>query len=117
MRSLVITFIGLATISGWAANGYAQAVVTGTGSSFAAPLYTRWAQDAQRMVGLNINYQGTGSGEGQKQILAGTVDFAGSDAPMDPAQLRSAGILQFPAAVGGMDIMVNLPGLGLVASI
>ena len=59
-----------------------------------------------------INYQGIGSGGGIKQIMAKTVDFGASDEPLTPAQLGPAGLYQFPAVIGGVTPVVNVPGVG-----
>lgn len=87
------------------------AEVTGAGSTFAAPIYTQWADAYQKATGNKVNYQGIGSSGGIKQILAKTVDFAGSDAPLTDAQLAKDGLFQFPTVVGGIVPVVNLPGI------
>ena len=85
--------------------------ITGAGSTFAAPIYTKWADAYQKSTGSKINYQGIGSSGGIKQILAKTVDFAGSDAPMKDDELAKNGLFQFPTVVGGVVPVVNLPGI------
>jgi len=85
--------------------------ITGAGSTFAAPIYTKWADAYQKSAGSKINYQGIGSSGGIKQILAKTVDFAGSDAPMKDDELAKNGLFQFPTVVGGVVPVVNLPGI------
>jgi phosphate transport system substrate-binding protein len=85
--------------------------ITGAGSTFAAPLYTRWATEYQKSGGSKVIYRGTGSSEGLKQILAHQVDFAGSDAPLTDDQLAKNGLRQFPTVIGGVVPVVNLPGL------
>lgn len=85
--------------------------LTGAGSTFAAPIYTKWADAYQKSGGGKINYQGIGSAGGIKQILAKTVDFAGSDMPLKDDQLAKDGLFQFPTVVGGVLPVVNLPGI------
>lgn len=85
--------------------------VTGAGSTFAAPIYGKWADAYQKAGGAHINYQGIGSSGGLKQIIAKTVDFAGSDAPLTDEELASKGLAQFPTVVGGIVAVVNVPGL------
>ncbi|MEM5369715.1 phosphate ABC transporter substrate-binding protein PstS [Paraburkholderia azotifigens] len=85
--------------------------VTGAGSTFAAPIYTKWADAYQKTGGGRINYQGIGSSGGIKQVLAKTVDFAGSDAPLKDDELAKDGLFQFPTVVGGVVPVVNLPGM------
>ncbi|MGF6372065.1 phosphate transport system substrate-binding protein [Paraburkholderia sp. RAU6.4a] len=93
-----------------AAAAYA-ADIKGAGSTFAAPLYTRWAADYQKSGGSTVIYQGTGSSDGLKQVIAREVDFAGSDAPLTDDQLTRNGLRQFPTVIGGVVPVVNLPGL------
>ncbi|WP_175153628.1 extracellular solute-binding protein, partial [Paraburkholderia ultramafica] len=85
--------------------------ITGAGSTFAAPIYTKWADAYQKSGGGKVNYQGIGSSGGIKQIIAKTVDFAGSDAPLKDDELAKAGLFQFPTVVGGVVPVVNVPGV------
>ncbi|WP_345811132.1 phosphate ABC transporter substrate-binding protein PstS [Paraburkholderia sp. PREW-6R] len=85
--------------------------ITGAGSTFAAPIYTKWADAYQKSGGGKVNYQGIGSSGGIKQIEAKTVDFAGSDAPLKDDELAKAGLFQFPTVVGGVVPVVNIPGV------
>ena len=88
-----------------------SADITGAGSTFAAPIYSKWAVAYQKSGGAKVNYQGIGSSGGIRQIIANTVDFAGSDAPMKDDESANAGLFQFPTVVGGVIPVVNLPGI------
>lgn len=85
--------------------------ITGAGSTFAMPIYTKWAADYQQTGGAKVNYQGIGSSGGLKQIVAKTVDFAGSDAPLKDDELAKEGLFQFPTVVGGVVPVINVPGV------
>ena len=85
--------------------------ITGAGSTFAAPIYTKWADAYQKSGGGKVNYQGIGSSGGIKQIIAKTVDFAGSDAPLKDDELAKDGLFQFPTVVGGVVPVINVPGV------
>jgi phosphate transport system substrate-binding protein len=85
--------------------------ITGAGSTFAAPIYNKWADAYHKAGGGKVNYQGIGSAGGIKQIIAKTVDFAGSDAPMKDDELAKTGLFQFPTVVGGVVPVVNMPGV------
>jgi phosphate transport system substrate-binding protein len=85
--------------------------ITGAGSTFAAPIYSKWADSYHKAGGGQVNYQGIGSSGGIKQILAKTVDFAGSDMPLKDDELAKDGLFQFPTVVGGVLPVVNLPGI------
>jgi phosphate transport system substrate-binding protein len=88
-----------------------SANITGAGSTFAAPIYNKWAAAYHKATGNQVNYQGIGSAGGIKQILANTVDFAGTDAPMKDDELAKNGLFQFPTVVGGVVAAINLPGV------
>ncbi|WP_432422261.1 phosphate ABC transporter substrate-binding protein PstS [Robbsia betulipollinis] len=85
--------------------------ITGAGSTFAAPIYAKWADEYQKASGSKVNYQGIGSSGGIKQINAKTVDFAGSDVPMKDEELAKTGLIQFPTVVGGIVPVINVPGV------
>jgi len=85
--------------------------ITGAGSTFAAPIYTKWADSYQKATSNKVNYQGIGSSGGIKQIQAKTVDFAGSDAPLTDEELAKQGLFQFPTVVGGIVPVINVPGV------
>lgn len=91
-----------------------KASLTGAGSTFAAPLYTRWFSDYQAQVasGVQGNYQAVGSGAGIQNITNKTVDFGATDAPMSDAELAKApGVQHIPTALGPVVITYNLAGV------
>jgi phosphate transport system substrate-binding protein len=91
--------------------GYAQSQITGAGSTFAAPVYSKWGEAAAPAIGVKLNYQAIGSGAGINQINNRTVDFGASDMPVPAQQLKDHKLMQFPAVIGGVDIIVNLPDI------
>ncbi len=94
----------------FAANSQA-AEITGAGSTFAYPIYAKWAEAYKATSGLSLNYQSIGSGGGIAQIKAKTVDFGASDMPLTPDVLEKEGLIQFPTVIGGVVPVVNLPGV------
>jgi phosphate transport system substrate-binding protein len=86
--------------------------VTGAGASFPYPIYSTWAYSYEKATGTKVNYQSIGSGGGLKQVSAGTVDFGASDDPLTSEQLKEAGLMQFPAVLGGVVAIINLDGFG-----
>ena len=105
--ALALASLLVAGVSGTAA---AQSI-TGAGSTFAQPIYGAWAEASRGATGVTLNYQGVGSGAGQKLVTQRTVDFGASDAPMAAEKLVAAKLLQFPAVMGAVDIAVNVPGV------
>ncbi|CAG4901462.1 phosphate ABC transporter substrate-binding protein PstS [Paraburkholderia saeva] len=85
--------------------------ITGAGSTFAAPIYEKWADAYLKSGGGKVIYQAVGSTEGLKRIIAKEADFAGSDAPLTDEALAKEGLLQFPTVVGGVVPVVNLPDI------
>ncbi len=89
-------------------------LINGAGSSFAAPIYSKWSSEYQKLkADVRINYQSVGSGAGIRQIINNNVDFAGSDAPMKDSELAKATgkIIHIPAAMGAVVMAYNLPEL------
>jgi len=105
-----VSAVAAALLAGVSGAAMAQSI-TGAGSSFAAPLYGAWGKGAKADIGASLNYQSIGSGAGQNQIKARTVDFGASDAPVAADKLASAKELQFPTAIGAIVPIVNIPGV------
>ncbi|MEI7531990.1 MAG: phosphate ABC transporter substrate-binding protein PstS [Betaproteobacteria bacterium] len=84
--------------------------ITGAGASFPAPVYSKWAEAYQKQTGNKVNYASIGSSGGIKQIREKTVDFGATDAPLKGDALDKDGMVQFPAIIGGVVAVVNLPG-------
>ena len=96
----------------WVMTASAHAAgITGAGATFPYPIYAKWADAYQAKTGVGMNYQSIGSGGGIAQIKAKTVDFGASDMPLKPEELQAAGLMQFPAIVGGVVPVLNLDGV------
>jgi phosphate transport system substrate-binding protein len=85
--------------------------MTGAGATFPAPIYNKWAEQYAAAGGDALNYQAIGSGAGVTQIINRTVDFGASDTAVAPERLASQNLLQFPAVIGGVVVVVNIPGV------
>ena len=97
-------------IAGATARAYADEI-TGAGATFPAPIYTKWGEDYAKSGADALNYQAVGSGAGVTQIINRTVDFGASDTPVAPERLASNNLLQFPAVIGAVVVVVNIPGV------
>ncbi|PHM35676.1 phosphate ABC transporter substrate-binding protein PstS [Xenorhabdus innexi] len=113
MKPMRLTVIGImaAASAVVSISSFSATSLTGAGATFPAPIYTKWADSYQKETGNKINYQGIGSSGGVKQIIAGTVDFGASDAPLTDEKLASDGLFQFPTVIGGIVLAVNLPDI------
>lgn len=110
MKKLLV--VGVAVFLGMGTPALAGSQkINGAGATFPYPLYAQWAYRYKGLTGVQVNYQSIGSGGGIAQIKARTVDFGASDAPMKPDELASAGLIQFPMAVGGVVPVVNVKGI------
>ena len=107
------TFVFAAAVAGCVAAlpAVAQTQITGAGSTFAAPIYEKWNVVGKPAIGADLNYQAIGSGAGINQINNRTVDFGASDMPVAADQLSGHKLMQFPTVIGGVDIIVNIPGV------
>jgi len=85
--------------------------INGAGATFPYPVYAAWAYKYYKETGIKLNYQSIGSGGGIRQIKNRTVDFGASDAPLKPEKLEEYKLYQFPAIIGGVVPVVNIPGL------
>ncbi len=87
--------------------------INGAGGSFPAPLYQAWCYAySSEASHPEVNYQSVGSSAGISQIKAGTIDFAGTDAPLTEEECAKNGLKQFHMVSGAVVPAVNLPSLG-----
>lgn len=96
-------------------NLYAAQKINGAGATFPYPIYSKWFSEYQKVnKNVEFNYQSIGSGGGVKQVLAQTVDFGASDAPMTDEELKSAKlpIRHIPTVLGSVTVSYNVKGLG-----
>jgi phosphate transport system substrate-binding protein len=91
----------------------AQMLINGAGATFPQPLYTKWFDEYRKVdPSVDFNYQGIGSGGGQKQITSETVDFGASDGPMSDQNLAKAPrtLWHIPTVAGAVAVCYNLEG-------
>jgi len=91
-----------------------QGTIQGAGATFPQPFYSNLS--AQYLIlnpGVQINYNGIGSGGGIRQFTNKTIDFGASDAPLTESQYANAtGVLHIPMVIGGVVAAYNIPGVG-----
>ena len=107
--SSILAAVGL--VMGLAAPVANAADISGAGATFPFPVYAKWADAYKKETGNGLNYQSIGSGAGIKQIVAKTVTFGATDAPMTAEELKKAGLVQWPMVMGGIVPVVNLEGI------
>jgi phosphate transport system substrate-binding protein len=105
--------LGLTIALGLSVSASAQMMINGAGATFPYPIYSKWFDEYAKVdPSVRFNYQSIGSGGGQKQILAQTVDFGASDGPMSDENLAKAPgkLLHIPTVAGAVVMTYNLEG-------
>ncbi len=114
---LAVTFMLLLIIPSTILYANAQTnqsyTITGAGSTFVFPLMDTWRVQYNNLhSNIKLNYQSIGSGAGIKLLTQKTVDFAASDAPLQPSdQAAAPETVTIPESIGGITISYNLPGI------
>src|SRR3984893_17367116 len=93
---------------------FGQTTLTGAGATFPYPIYSRWFSEFHKLHSdVEITYNTIESGDGIRQVTAGTVDFGASDMPMNDKQLKEAKakILNIPTVLGAVVPAYNVPGV------
>jgi len=104
---------GLAVWMLVAASVHASAeVLSGAGSSAAAPIYRSWGRAYEKATGQTLAYESAGSSAGMRKIGAREVGFGATDVAPAEAELKKSGLAVFPIAITGIAPVVNLPRLG-----
>ncbi len=113
MKTLAFRLITGGSLLAAQTGAFAQLLINGAGATFPFPIYSKWFDEYAKIdPSVRFNYQSIGSGGGQKQILAQTVDFGASDGPMSDDNLAKAPgkILHIPTVAGADVLTYNLPG-------
>ena len=93
--------------------------IRGAGSTFAAPVIAAWSQayrDARVDGGdfispdWTVDYELVGSLAGVMRLDQPELDFAATDVPVNPADLKRHGREQFPIVFGSVAVVANIDG-------
>jgi len=87
--------------------------LTGAGSTFDNPLFSKLFDVYNQQCKVQVNYQSIGSGGGIQQLTQKTVQFGATDAPLTDDQIKAAGgdVLHIPVTIGAVPVGYNLPGV------
>jgi phosphate transport system substrate-binding protein len=102
----VVAVITAGTASARSSSG----TLKGAGSSFVAPLVSKWVTPVQQQLGLSLNYNPVGSGGGVSAITNKQVDFGASDAPLSQFNPTCTSCVQIPWALAATAVIYNLGG-------
>lgn len=109
-RAIIASGLVVASVSAFSVPAKA-ADVTGAGATFPFPVYSKWADAYKKETGHGVNYQSIGSGAGIKQIIAKTVTFGATDAPLKADKLEKHDLVQWPMVMGAIVPVVNIEGV------
>jgi phosphate ABC transporter phosphate-binding protein len=111
--AVVVIIVAYGAMAGWFSSSATTTTLLGAGATFPYPLISKWSTEYQKLTGVQVNYQSIGSGGGIAQITAKTVDFGGTDAPMNAAERAAApNIIHIPETMGAVVLTYNIPGMG-----
>ncbi|MDQ0278407.1 phosphate transport system substrate-binding protein [Arthrobacter silviterrae] len=102
-----------------AAGASVTGTLTGTGATSISAAMDAWKAGFESAnSGATVQYSPEGSGAGRKALIAGAVQFAGSDAYMKDAELASAkakcgaaGAIDVPWYISPIAVAFNVPGV------
>lgn len=121
ISSTVVATLVVAVRLAFATPAWASTPVAGGGSSFAGIEFQQWTKDVgSPPYNLNVNYQGSSSGQGRSNFAFGTVDFAVTDIRYDPRNDTKipdpSSFIYLPVTAGGVAFMYNLKAHGFTQS-
>ena len=94
-----------------AASALAHTRLTGGGATFPAPLYQKWFEDFEQLHrGVTIQYSPVGSQSGVEALIAGRMDFAGSDVAPDVFSESASHLPRIASVLGAVVPIYNLNG-------
>jgi len=92
--------------------GQTETTLVVTGSSMPEPLYKAWAEEYHKQhPDVQVRYLAVGTSESAQDVLKGSGDFGGGEAPFPESELNAGQnrILQLPAVLVGIVVVYNLP--------
>ena len=113
IKSLRLAIVAVAASFATLSASAQDNTLLGAGSTFVYPLFSKIFAEYGKTHDVKVNYQSIGSGGGILQLTNKTVDFGGSDAPLNADQAKKIGVpvLHIPMASGAVVITYNIPGV------
>jgi phosphate transport system substrate-binding protein len=94
-----------------------QMVLVTTGSTMPEPLYVVWGDEYHKLhPETQVRYLPVGTSESAKDVLSGSGDLGGGDAPIPEKQLKEAAHapVELPTILVGIAVFYNVPGSATV---
>ncbi len=112
---VVVALVGGGLATNWfglVPSGTQAVTLLGAGSTFAYPIITLWAAQYKNATGVQVNYNGVGSGAGISGVEGKSLDFAGTDAPLNStAHGQYPTLITIPESLGAITVAYNVPNL------
>jgi phosphate transport system substrate-binding protein len=110
--SIYLLLLLILSLSGAPALAQNAIVLVGSGSSVPAPIYSRWAQEYDKLnPNRQMRYLAMGTSEGIKQISHGAGDFSAGEAQLTDQERKEGSLIELPALLIAIVPIYNLPGL------
>jgi hypothetical protein len=96
------------------ASALTQTSLNGAGATFPAPLYKKWFEDFEQFhSGVRFHYSPIGSQLGEQKLVAGELDFAGSDVAPEVVigAGRASNLRRFITVLGAVVPIYNIQGV------
>jgi phosphate transport system substrate-binding protein len=108
VATLVIAFAASVHAAGEAT---APSTVKGTGGSSSARVMAQWRTLVVKETKIDVEFLAANSDVGIAQVTARKVDFGNTEIPLSAEELAKTQLVQFPLLVGGVVMIVNVPGV------
>jgi phosphate transport system substrate-binding protein len=109
MRNVTLAIVALLYATLTIPSATAADVISGAGSSAAAPVYRGWAAAYGATSGASLKYDPAGSSAGLAKIREHAVDFGASDVAPSEQELAKDGLVAIPTVVTAVVPVLNLP--------
>ena len=114
--SLLLSSCGVPSVSQQSSvsSSFQKVQLTGTGSTFVAPLLSEVFSEFDKSTSIQVNYQAISSGGGIGQLIAKTVNFGVTDVPFNQMEMKSAiksggEVIEMPITLGAVAMVYHLP--------
>ena len=85
--------------------------IKGTGGSTATRVLAQWNFLFTKQTKINVDFAPANSDVGIREAIARSVDFGCTEIPLAGEELRKNELVQFPLLIGGVVVIVNIPGV------
>ena len=74
-------------------------------------MFAQWGFLFTKQSGIKVGFVPANSGVGIREAIAHRIDFAPTEIPLSKEDLAKNELVQFPLLIGGVTVIVNIPGV------